>query len=145
MAKEKNLVQGHIAADLKSRLDSKLSDLGFTVGKTVEALVEFWLELPTDLQVQIYTHKASGEPLRAIIDRIVDEKMAAFHAEAPVQEVAAEQPQGQVSRAMHMIKELSPDGSLHIELLSDEDRKAVEEFARLMHPEGKNPTKNQTA
>ncbi len=76
MVKEKNLIQGQIAADLKSQLDSKLSDLGFTVGKTVETLVEFWLELPTDLQVQIYTHKASGGKLESIISRIVEQKLS---------------------------------------------------------------------
>lgn len=82
MAKETNLVQGNIASDLKSQLDDKLSDLGFTVAKTVETLVEFWLELPVDMQIQLYTHKARGEKLEAIITQIVDERLIFFAAKS---------------------------------------------------------------
>lgn len=87
MSKEKNLVQGNIAADLKSQFDDKLSELGFTVAKTVETLVEFWLELPVDMQIQVYTHKARGEKLAAIIARIVDERLVFFVAKAAKDEL----------------------------------------------------------
>ncbi|KKN77246.1 hypothetical protein LCGC14_0362240 [marine sediment metagenome] len=95
MSKEKNLVQGNIAADLKSQLDNKLSDLGFTVAKTVETLVEFWLELPVDMQIQLYTHKARGEKLEAIITRIVDERLIFFVAKAEPDSTEKKQKPGQ--------------------------------------------------
>ncbi len=82
MSKEKNLVQGNIASDLKSQFDDKLSELDFSVARTIETLVEFWLELPVDMQIQLYTHKARGEKLEALITRIVDERLIFFVAKA---------------------------------------------------------------
>ena len=61
-----------------------------------------------------------------------DQKKVIAEINYPPQEDTAEQTQGQVSRAMHMIKELSPDGSLHIEMLSDEDLDALGELVKLI-------------
>ncbi len=50
---------------------------------------------------------------------------------------AAEKTHGQISKAVHVIREMSPDGSLSVKFLSDEDRQAVEELAELIHPKAK--------
>ncbi len=77
-----------------------------------------------------------------------EQKRVIAETNSPPQEATAEKIQGQVSRAMHIIKTMSPDGSLHIEFLSDEDQKAIGEFVKLYDPKSKkakNPTKDQTA
>ncbi len=62
-----------------------------------------------------------------------------------IQEDIAEKTQGELSRAMHIIKKMSPDGSLDIEFLSEEDRQAVHELAKLTRPEDKKSDKDKTA
>lgn len=60
-------------------------------------------------------------------------------------EVDVEKIQGRVSRAVHVMREMSPDGSLSVEFLSDEDRKAIDELAKLVQHKTKKPSKDQTA
>ncbi len=58
---------------------------------------------------------------------------------------ASENKQGQVSKAVHVIREMSPDGTLSIEFLSDEDRKAIDELAKLVRRETKKSNKSKEA
>ena len=79
-----------------------------------------------------------------------EQKKAIAEVNSPTQEDTEDKPKktdGQVSRAMYVLKEMSADGLLHIEFLSDEDRKAAEELAELMRPEtkAKKSDKGQTA
>ncbi len=57
----------------------------------------------------------------------------------------AKKAQGQVSKAVHVIREMSPDGALSIEFLSDEDRRAIGELAKLVRRETKKSNKSKEA
>ena len=53
--------------------------------------------------------------------------------------------QGQVSKAVTVLKKMSADGLLSVEFLSDEDQKVIDELAKLVRQERKKSHKGKTA
>ncbi len=78
-------------------------------------------------------------------DVLIYNELLGILVEPEIQEDDSEKTHGQISRVAHVMRKMSPDGSLDIEFLSEEDRQAVHELAKLTRPETKKPSKDQTA
>ncbi len=82
--KNNNLIQGLISDELKTKLDTAISERNHQIGKAIEAMVRLWISLPPDTQARLYSKTLTESAFIDLVRQIVADEIQAGQKAAQV-------------------------------------------------------------